>query len=49
VFLPAVFGLLRERVSPEVMQQIEGGIPDLASILEGPDPRGLMDKFKDMS
>ena len=48
VFLPAVFELLRERVSPDVMQQIEGGLPDVTSIFEGPDPRGLMDKFKTM-
>jgi hypothetical protein len=48
VFLPAVFELLRERVSPDVMRQIEGSLPDLTSIFEGPEPRGLMDKFKDM-
>ncbi|MDH3251911.1 MAG: DUF2780 domain-containing protein [Ignavibacteria bacterium] len=48
VFLPAALSLLRERVSPEVMKQIEVGLPGMTSVLGGPDPRGLMDKFKDM-
>lgn len=44
-FLPVAFGLIKDKLPPDTLKQIEGAIPGLSS-LAGGEGGGIMDKIK---
>jgi len=47
-FIPVVLNLLKDKLSPEIMKQIEGGVPGLSSVLGGGDTGGILGNIKKM-
>ena len=45
-FLPVLFSVLKERLPPETMKQVENTIPGLSNLLGGTDTTGLFGKVK---
>ena len=47
-FVPVVIGLLKDKLPPETIKQVEGAVPGLSSLLSDTDAGGLLGKIKNM-